>query len=137
MGRYSITTVMVNMELISESSWLAESGQSMHIVGGLTVIEKKNAVSNGKMKYGLLKALLKLDNQLLTTCISAHESSTNPLHPEMNSSGCFMEWNRTIGKTQNSSVTSNCSVQTIATVRMYIAVLFSTFHSMNAQLRWL
>ena len=107
MGRYSITTVMVNMELISESSWLAESGQSMHVVADFTVSENKNAVSNGKIKYSLPKALLRLDNQLLMTCISAHGSSTNPLHPEMNS---FMEWNRTIGKTQNSSVNCNCSV---------------------------
>jgi len=38
-GRYSITTVMVNMELISEISWLAESGQSMHVMADFTVSE--------------------------------------------------------------------------------------------------
>jgi len=73
-------------------------------------VKTNNAVSNGKNKYGLPKTLLRLDNQLLMTCTSAHGSSTSPLHPEMNSSGCFMEWNRTIGKTQNSSVNCNCSV---------------------------
>jgi len=40
-GRYSITTVMVNMEPISESSWLAVSGQLMHVMADLTVTENK------------------------------------------------------------------------------------------------
>ena len=33
-------------------------------------------------------------------CISAHVGSTSPLHPEMDSSGYFMELNRTFGNTQ-------------------------------------
>ena len=43
-------------------------------------------------------------------CISAHVGSTSPLPPEMDSSGYFMELNRTFGKTHNNSVASNCSV---------------------------
>jgi len=39
-----------------------------------------------------------------------HAGSTSQLHPEMNSGGYFVEWNRTLGKIQNISVTSNFSV---------------------------
>jgi len=35
----SVSTTI--MELISESSWLAESGQSLHVVADLRVREKK------------------------------------------------------------------------------------------------
>ena len=37
-------------------------------------------------------------NNDLWPAISAHAGSTSPLHPEMNSCGYFMEWNRTLGK---------------------------------------
>jgi len=42
--------------------------------------------------------------------------------------GYFMEWNRTLGKTQNSSVTSNCSG---------FYALHVPFHEMPTELRWL
>jgi len=62
----------------------------------------------GKRKVdGLPKVLLRMDNQTMTHDL--HAGSISPLHPEMSSSGYFMERNRTLGK-QNSSVSSNCSV---------------------------
>jgi len=80
----------------------------MHAVTDLTVREGKQAVSKKKSEIrGLPKVLLRMDNQTMTHDL--HAGSISPLHPEMSSSGYFMERNRTLGK-QNSSVSSNCSV---------------------------
>jgi len=99
-GRYSITTVMVNVELLNESSCsisftdMSKMSQDSRCWRNSQTMQEKFMRLGAYSKYYSHWTI----KQWLMICISAHADSNISIHSEMNSDGYFMERNRTLGK---------------------------------------